>query len=145
MLTFQALMNLPVQGVPGPKVNLQIKGTAGPTVTSEILNRAGVWKVSPDQFQENPEPTWISESINVGQPTSDPVAEAQRQGEQAKADATNTQTQLAIQAADAAHTGQMQKMTHAEELHQQAHQHAHEAHHAKLAKQKEPKTPNPSK
>jgi len=113
-----------------PSINLGLKGTLGPTAAAEMLNAAGITSITPEQMAEQPLETWVTDSMDkpdTDEAGNDPLTQAEQllnmQQQQDKHDlaamAVAHKSALAHKAAGQADDAATQKMSHAEELHQQ--------------------------
>jgi hypothetical protein len=145
--TRTVLLNLPHQDKQDMRVTLGLNGTVGPTVAAAILRNKGIMDATPEAMAEPPLETSVYDSVDKpntdaeGNKPLDSLQQAhamQQQEEQhgltaAKATAEAALAEKRVSQADAAHSDQqahtadahtmsqaerLQKMRHAEELHQ---------------------------
>lgn len=129
--TQTALMNIPqpIQYKP-VQPTVQFKGTLGPTAAADILSKAGIPDITPEVMAEQPLETWVTDSIDkpdTDEAGNDPLTQAEQlltmQQAQDKHDlaalTTAHKAALADKAGAQADAMTQQKMTHAEEVHQE--------------------------
>jgi hypothetical protein len=134
-LTLQALQSLPAQTQPAqaPRISMQFKGSLDPTTASQMLNKAGV-PATPDQLQQPPLPTWISDSVD--KPDDPNAFEAGHQAYMEQIQQRHDQlAQMEQQQAQMAQQGQ--QMANAQEAHDLKIAQQHDAHSQKMAQQAE--------